>query len=129
MVCENLTIGRGFHADRLQGTVSTLPSRMILLSFTSPFTGTKVGPSILAASLAVPNHVGKVQDWDCTLYIYGERCDSRIFSSVNIPWPEAGMGDADYLYVFHHVVMPIAMEFSPELVFGDFFPIFGTRIL
>lgn len=37
--------------------------------------------------------------------------------SVNIPWPEAGMGDADYLYVFHHIVMPIAMEFSPELVF------------
>ncbi|KAF9782541.1 histone deacetylase clr3 [Thelephora terrestris] len=37
--------------------------------------------------------------------------------SVNIPWPDAGMRDADYLYVFHHVVMPIAMEFSPELVF------------
>jgi len=28
------------------------------------------------------------------------------------------MGDADYLYVFHNVVMPIAMEFAPELVFG-----------
>lgn len=34
------------------------------------------------------------------------------------------MRDADYLYVFHHVVMPIAMEFSPELVFGDYFPMF-----
>ena len=32
------------------------------------------------------------------------------------------MGDADYLYVFHTIVMPIAMEFSPELVFGDFSP-------
>jgi hypothetical protein len=32
------------------------------------------------------------------------------------------MGDADYLYVFHHVVMPIALEFSPELVFGNCFP-------
>ena len=31
------------------------------------------------------------------------------------------MGDGDYLYVFHHVVMPIAIEFSPELVFGDYF--------
>jgi hypothetical protein len=30
------------------------------------------------------------------------------------------MGDADYLHVFHHIVMPIAMEFSPELVFGDY---------
>jgi len=29
------------------------------------------------------------------------------------------MGDADYLYVFHNIVMPIAMEFSPELVFGE----------
>lgn len=42
-------------------------------------------------------------------------------SSVNIPWPEAGMGDADYLYVFHHIVMPIAMEYAPELVFGEIF--------
>ena len=29
------------------------------------------------------------------------------------------MGDADYLYVFHNIVMPIAMEFSPELVLGE----------
>jgi len=28
------------------------------------------------------------------------------------------MGDADYLYAFHNIVMPIAVEFSPELVFG-----------
>jgi Histone deacetylase domain len=38
------------------------------------------------------------------------------FSSVNIPWPEGGMGDADYIYAFQKVVMPIAMEFAPELV-------------
>lgn len=31
------------------------------------------------------------------------------------------MGDADYLHVFHHIVMPIAMEFAPELVFGNHF--------
>ncbi|KAI0690095.1 histone deacetylase complex protein [Cytidiella melzeri] len=36
--------------------------------------------------------------------------------SVNIPWPNAGMGDADYLHAFQHVIMPIAMEFAPELV-------------
>ena len=29
------------------------------------------------------------------------------------------MEDADYLYVFHNIVMPIAMEFSPELVFSE----------
>ncbi|KAI8994037.1 histone deacetylase complex protein [Trametes punicea] len=36
--------------------------------------------------------------------------------SVNIPWPEKGMGDADYLLAFQKIVMPIAMEFSPDLV-------------
>ncbi|EGO01316.1 hypothetical protein SERLA73DRAFT_72261 [Serpula lacrymans var. lacrymans S7.3] len=36
--------------------------------------------------------------------------------SVNIPWPEIGMGDADYLHAFTSIVMPIAMEFAPELV-------------
>ncbi|TFY65179.1 hypothetical protein EVJ58_g2132 [Rhodofomes roseus] len=36
--------------------------------------------------------------------------------SVNIPWPERGMGDADYLLAFQKIVMPIALEFAPELV-------------
>ncbi|KAG8979355.1 Histone deacetylase hda1 [Tulasnella sp. 425] len=37
-------------------------------------------------------------------------------ASVNIPWPTKGMGDADYLYAFMRIVMPIAYEFAPELV-------------
>ncbi|KAK7041082.1 hypothetical protein R3P38DRAFT_2893111 [Favolaschia claudopus] len=36
--------------------------------------------------------------------------------SVNIPWPENGMGDADYIHAFQKVIMPIATEFDPELV-------------
>lgn len=36
--------------------------------------------------------------------------------SINIPWPTAGMGDGEYLYAFHHIVMPIAAEFGPDLV-------------
>ncbi|KAF7288691.1 hypothetical protein HMN09_01375100 [Mycena chlorophos] len=36
--------------------------------------------------------------------------------SVNIPWPTGGMGDADYLHAFQKIVMPIAMEFAPDLV-------------
>ncbi|KAI0930403.1 hypothetical protein AcV5_007127 [Taiwanofungus camphoratus] len=36
--------------------------------------------------------------------------------SVNIPWPEKGMGDADYILAFQKIVMPIAVEFAPELV-------------
>ena len=46
---------------------------------------------------------------------------SRILlnSSVNIPWPEGGMGDADYILAFQKIVMPIALEFSPDLVMSQ----------
>lgn len=37
---------------------------------------------------------------------------------MNIPFTSVGMGDNDYLYAFHKVVMPIAMEFNPDLVVG-----------
>lgn len=43
-------------------------------------------------------------------------------SSVNIPWPTKGMGDAEYLWAFQKIVMPIAMEFAPDLVIGKPFP-------
>lgn len=36
--------------------------------------------------------------------------------SVNVPWPQNGMRDADYLHAFQKVIMPIALEFAPELV-------------
>lgn len=36
--------------------------------------------------------------------------------NVNIPWTKNGMGDADYVYAFQQVVMPIATEFDPDLV-------------
>ncbi|KIJ61334.1 hypothetical protein HYDPIDRAFT_96746 [Hydnomerulius pinastri MD-312] len=36
--------------------------------------------------------------------------------SVNIPWPTHGMTDADYIHAFQQIVMPIALEFAPELV-------------
>lgn len=38
---------------------------------------------------------------------------------MNVPWPDKGMGDADYLLAFQHVIMPIAMEFAPELVISE----------
>lgn len=37
-------------------------------------------------------------------------------TNVNIPWSKDGMGDADYVYAFQQVVMPIATEFNPDLV-------------
>lgn len=36
--------------------------------------------------------------------------------NVNIPWNAGKMGDAEYLAAFHHLVMPIAREFAPDLV-------------
>lgn len=36
--------------------------------------------------------------------------------NVNIPWTRKGMGDADYIYAFQQIVMPIATEFDPDLV-------------
>lgn len=42
-------------------------------------------------------------------------------SSVNVPWPDKGMGDAEYIYAFQKVIMPIAMEFAPELVISKVF--------
>lgn len=29
-----------------------------------------------------------------------------------------GMGDGDYMYAFQRVIMPIALEFNPDLVIG-----------
>lgn len=31
-----------------------------------------------------------------------------------------GMGDADYIYAFQRIVMPIAMEFAPDLVISTY---------
>lgn len=36
--------------------------------------------------------------------------------NVNIPWNKRGMGAAEYIAAFHHVVLPIAYEYNPELV-------------
>ncbi|KAL6954552.1 histone deacetylase [Sarracenia purpurea var. burkii] len=33
---------------------------------------------------------------------------------VNVPWSRGGVGDNDYLFAFHHVVLPIASEFAPD---------------
>lgn len=36
--------------------------------------------------------------------------------NINIPWPTKGMGDAEYIYAFQQIVMPIGIEFDPDLV-------------
>ena len=42
--------------------------------------------------------------------------DAGLGLNVNIPWSRHGMGDADYIYAFQQIVMPIATEFNPDLV-------------
>lgn len=41
-----------------------------------------------------------------------------LHSCVNIPWDGEGATDADYLYAFQKVVMPIAYEYAPDFVIG-----------
>ncbi|CAJ0911598.1 16242_t:CDS:10 [Entrophospora sp. SA101] len=67
----------------------------------------------------------------CSLHLYEDGafypCDKEanfmftgggeaIGKTVNIPWPCNGMYDSDYIYAFNKVVMPIAYEFSPDIV-------------
>ncbi|KAL3748740.1 hypothetical protein ACJRO7_009906 [Eucalyptus globulus] len=33
---------------------------------------------------------------------------------VNIPWSRRGVGDNDYVFAFHHIVLPIASAFAPD---------------
>ncbi|XP_071349733.1 polyamine deacetylase HDAC10 isoform X2 [Trachinotus anak] len=37
--------------------------------------------------------------------------------NVNVPWNKVGMQNSDYLSVFCHVLLPVAYEFCPDLVF------------
>ena len=36
--------------------------------------------------------------------------------NINIPWPDGGMGDAEYLAAFDDIIMPVAAVFNPQLV-------------
>ncbi|EFN54718.1 hypothetical protein CHLNCDRAFT_24556 [Chlorella variabilis] len=36
--------------------------------------------------------------------------------TVNVPWPCGGMRNGDYLAAFHHLLLPIAYEYAPDLV-------------
>ncbi|XP_056000033.1 histone deacetylase 6-like [Ostrea edulis] len=36
--------------------------------------------------------------------------------TVNVAWNDGSKGDADYIAAFHHLVLPVAYEFAPDLV-------------
>ena len=59
---------------------------------------------------------------------FRKRLSDIHYRTVNIPWPNAGMTDGDYLYAFREIVMPIAMEFAPSLVIGKI-QIFATKVV
>lgn len=72
-------------------------------------------PNVLYISL----HVYKNQTFypslpDGNLDYTGEGAGAG--KNVNIPWHDCGMGDAEYIYAFQQVVLPIGTEFDPDLV-------------
>nr|XP_030702620.1 histone deacetylase 6 isoform X1 [Globicephala melas]XP_030702621.1 histone deacetylase 6 isoform X1 [Globicephala melas]XP_030702622.1 histone deacetylase 6 isoform X1 [Globicephala melas]XP_030702623.1 histone deacetylase 6 isoform X1 [Globicephala melas] len=36
--------------------------------------------------------------------------------TINVPWNQVGMRDADYIAAFLHVLLPVSLEFQPQLV-------------
>ncbi|KAL6033332.1 hypothetical protein STEG23_009974 [Scotinomys teguina] len=36
--------------------------------------------------------------------------------TINVPWNQVGMRDADYIAAFLHILLPVAFEFQPQLV-------------
>lgn len=91
---------------------------MIRRSSTSPFIDMTEGTFTLTDHLGVWCPADKAQDLDSKLLCSTPASipHSHLISSVNIPWPQHGMGDADYILAFQKIVMPIAVEFAPELV-------------
>jgi histone deacetylase 6 len=72
-------------------------------------------PNVLYVSLHVYKNATfypSLPDGDLTYCGEGD----GLGKNVNIPWPEHGMGDAEYIHAFQEVVVPIAMEFDPDLV-------------
>lgn len=84
------------------------------------FIGMRAGTSIPMVRSGAWYPADKAPGLDSTLLSVplGLRIDHDD-SSVNIPWPEKGMKDADYLLAFQKIVMPIALEFAPDMVISE----------
>lgn len=101
-------------------------------SFTSPFTALKEGISIPVARSEDWTSAASTKDLECKYRKQLPLCRSVLrqiiasitflflnIRSVNVPWPSGGMTDGDYIHAFTKIVMPIAMEFAPELVMSE----------
>jgi acetoin utilization deacetylase AcuC-like enzyme len=47
----------------------------------------------------------------------GETAEEASGRNINIPWPTHDMGDLEYLRIMHELVLPVAQEFQPAVVF------------
>lgn len=94
---------------------------MIQLSSTCLSTGMTVVPSIQVAPSVAWRCVARDLEWGraCSNPSRAAPTHLTCSRSVNVPWPEPGMGDADYLYAFQTIIMPIAYEFAPDLVISE----------
>ncbi|KAL9971553.1 hypothetical protein ACROYT_G017728 [Oculina patagonica] len=72
-------------------------------------------PSVLYFSIHRYDHAQFFPFSTCANYDVVGSGPGRGFT-VNVPWNKKHMGDADYLAVFHHILLPIAYEFEPDLV-------------
>ncbi|XP_003462634.1 histone deacetylase 6 isoform X1 [Cavia porcellus] len=52
----------------------------------------------------------KASNWSTTGFGQGQGY------TINVPWNEVGMRDADYIAAFLHILLPVAFEFQPQLV-------------
>ncbi|XP_058391766.1 histone deacetylase 6 isoform X4 [Diceros bicornis minor] len=52
----------------------------------------------------------KTSDWSTTGFGQGQGY------TINVPWNQVGMRDADYIAAFLHILLPVALEFQPQLV-------------
>ncbi|XP_020028175.1 protein deacetylase HDAC6 isoform X2 [Castor canadensis] len=52
----------------------------------------------------------KASNWSATGFGQGQGY------TINVPWNQVGMRDADYIAAFLHILLPVAFEFQPQLV-------------
>ncbi|XP_008569659.1 PREDICTED: histone deacetylase 6 isoform X1 [Galeopterus variegatus] len=52
----------------------------------------------------------KASNWSTTGFGQGQGY------TINVPWNQVGMRDADYIAAFLHILLPVALEFQPQLV-------------
>ncbi|XP_006876753.1 PREDICTED: histone deacetylase 6 [Chrysochloris asiatica] len=52
----------------------------------------------------------KASNWSATGFGRGQGYN------INVPWNQVGMRDADYIAAFLHILLPVALEFHPQLI-------------